>query len=184
MRFFKLPTERLAVLGILMASASIVGCDRATSVASPVVGAVALARSTDNLEHAYFDGRVVTWQFPSGSSSDQNELVLGCFRAGPDFNTHANGPRGRLYAVFLEGANQHSCPDGTDVHDHILSAIPGSPNYSTQWELLEVWPGPSFDPGIMPITSEAALLAAEKLGQVVIIDDEIVLHAVVVSDGQ
>jgi hypothetical protein len=139
-----------------------------------------LQRTDDATELGYFDGAVYRWQFPSGGSDDQNELVLDCFRAGPDMNAHANAPRGRLYALFLPGANQHSCPDGSEVHDHILSGVPGT-TFATEWELLDAQPGPNFDPAIMPLTSEAALLWAAKLGQVIITDDEVVLHAVVLG---
>jgi len=66
-------------------------------------------------------------------------------------------------------------------HDHILSAVPGAPGYSTLWDLWEAWPGPNFDPAIMPITSEAALLAAAAAQQVVLLDDQLPLHAVVIG---
>ncbi len=135
-------------------------------------------------EVAYFDGQVYAWQFPSQSSNKQNELVFDCFHLGVDVTGRVAPHVNRLYAVFLPGANQHSCPDGTEVHDHILSAIPGSPGYSSVWDLMEVWPGPSFDPSIMPITSEQALLAAATAGQVVILDDQFPLHAVVTGPAQ
>jgi hypothetical protein len=141
--------------------------------------ALLLSPAGSSGELGYFDGKVYRWQFPSGVSNNQNELLLDCFRAGPDLSGHPSGALGRLYAVFLPGANQHSCPDGTVVHDHILSAVPGSPGYETRWELWEAVPGPEIGSATLPITSEAALLHAAQLGQVLLQDDQIVLLAVV-----
>ena len=80
----------------------------------------------------------------------------------------------------------HSCPDGSDMHNHILSTLPGSPGYATQLELLEVWPGPNFaqSPPAMPIESEAALFEARDKGAVVIFSDEVALHAVVTGPAK
>jgi hypothetical protein len=123
------------------------------------------------------DGQVVT------ASDNQNELiVLGCFRAGPDFTDHAHdATSATLYALFLPGADQHACPDGTQAHDHIVSAVPGSPGYATLWNLKAVVPGPAFNQSIMPITSERALLNAEAFGQVVIMDTGVPLKGVIVG---
>ena len=153
-------------------------CESAPSLIAPPTMRPAFTHSTDATETGYFNGVVYSWQFPSQGSNDQNELIVECFHLGPD-NNWPNGKVGTLYAVFLPGANQHSCPDGTVVHDHILSAVPGTSGYSTKWDLKEAWPGPNFNPSIMPITSEAALLSAAQLGQVIILDDELILEAVV-----
>ena len=138
-----------------------------------------LTQSTDEGETGYFDGTIYKFQFPSQNSNNQNELIVDCFHLGSDINGHADGPRAILYAVFLPGSHMHSCPDGSVLHDHLLSAVPGSPGYATQWELMEVWPGNNFDPSIVPIKSTAALQSAVDLGQVIVLDDELVLHAVV-----
>lgn len=172
------PLRLVGAAGLLL-----VGCDSGPRVAAPTAVRPSLSRSAESEEVAYADGKVVRWQFPSGSSNDQNELVIVCFRAGPDMTTHASVPRGRLYAVFLPGVTQHACPDGSVLHDHILSAVPSDPSYSTQWELWDVVPGPNFSPGIVPITSESALLAAATAGMVELIDDELVVHAVVTDRG-
>jgi len=65
-----------------------------------------------------------------------------------------------------------------------LSAVPGTQGYATLWHLFEVWPDENFSPSIMPITSEAALLNAVSLKQVMLIDDEIILKANVIGPGQ
>jgi hypothetical protein len=95
-----------------------------------------------------------------------------------------SGSVGRLYAIFLPGATLHSCPDGSDLHDHLLSAVPGTPGYSAFWDLVEVWPDVNFVPSIMPITSVEALDDALAKHQVFLIDDEIILHAVVLGPAE
>jgi hypothetical protein len=183
------PTFSSACLVVGFALAGL-GCaggrDIAAPAVRPTVGTSSLERSPDATEVGYFNGLVYRWQFPSGGSNDQRELVLpDCFRVGPDFTLHTDGgPVAVLYAIFLPGANQHSCPDGSDIHDHVLSAVPGTAGYATLWDLKEVWPGENFTPSIMPITSESALLQAEKLHQVMLIDDEILLKANVLGPGQ
>jgi hypothetical protein len=174
-----------AAQAILMGVAvSLVGCDSGSRVLAPMSIRPSRDVSTEAEELAYADGKVFRWIFPSGSSNNQNELIIACFRAGPDMTEHANAPRGRLYAVFLPGVTQHACPDGSVLHDHILSAVPGDASYSTEWELWDVVPGPNFSPAIVPITSEASLLAAEQSGMVELIDDALVVHAAVIGPGR
>jgi hypothetical protein len=180
---------RLLTACVAVVASALTACDQGPHPLTPAVGArlgspgdASLARASDEIEHGYINGSLVSWQFPSSYGNNQNELVLpDCFRVGPDLTDHpATGHVGRLYAAFLPGATLHSCPDGSDLHDHILSGGPGSEN-TTLWDLIEAWPTATFDPSIMPITSEAALLAAVAAGQVVLIDDQILLHAVVIG---
>lgn len=182
MRPFSVVT-RAAPTTLIGAAVLLLACDGTARVVSPTSIRPSLGVSAESDEIAYADGQVFRWQFPSGTSSNQNELIIVCFRAGPDITEHANAPRGRLYAVFLPGVTQHACPDGSVLHDHILSAVPGDASYGTQWELWDVVPGPNFSPTIVPIMSESALLAAEKAGMVELIDDELVVHAVVTGPG-
>jgi hypothetical protein len=176
--------------GVILALAA-AGCDDNRDVAAPSAarlapGAPSLDRAPDATEPGYYNGLVYTFQFPSGGSNDQRELVLpDCFRVGPDFTQHAaEGSVATLYALFLPGANQHECPGGIDVHDHVLSAVPGSPGYATLWDLKEVLPGENANDLVMPITSEAALFHARDLKQVIIVDDEILLKANVIGPGR
>ena len=163
----------------LFLALSLGACGDASRVAAPPAATLRMTKSTDAGETGYFNGTIYKFQFPSQNSNNQNELIVDCFRLGSDINGHANGPRAVLYAIFLPGASMHSCPDGSIMHDHLLSAVPGSPGYATQWELKEVWPGDNFIPSIVPIKSNAALQSAVDLGQVIVLDDEIVLHLVV-----
>jgi len=142
-----------------------------------------MARDPEATEVGYFNGIVYRWQFPSAGSNNQNELVLpDCFRVGPDFTTRdVHAAVGVLYALFLPNSDQHACPDGGDLHDHVLSAVPGEPGGSTFWDLQEVIEGPNWTPAVGKLTSEAGIKAAAALGQVIIIDDEIILHAVVLG---
>jgi hypothetical protein len=177
----------LRVLPIVLAASATLtlACDN-TLDPSRRPQAARFSRSPEATELGYYSGSLYRWQFPSGTSDNQNELVLpDCFRVGPDFTRH-NGPTpsGRLYAIFLPGATLHSCPDGSDLHDHLLSAVSGTAGYSTFWDLVEVWPDVNFDPAIMPITSEEALDDAVAKHQVFLIDDEITLHAVVLGPAQ
>jgi hypothetical protein len=177
------------VIGAVVAS-TLAACDQSPGPLAPAAGTSfgasskvpSLDRTTSEIELGYLNGSLVSWQFPSGNSNNQNELVLpDCFRVGPDLTNHpATGHVGRLYAAFLPGATLHSCPDGSDLHDHILSGGPGAEN-TTLWDLIEAWPTATFDPAIMPIRSEAALLEAVAAKQVVLIDDQILLHAVVLG---
>lgn len=179
-----IPLSKAEVVVLALCGSLLAGCGGSPRLTGPALPShPSLQRSADATEVSYYNGLVYRWQFPSGGSSDQNELVLpDCFRAGPDFTQHTQfGQVARLYALFLPGATQHSCPDGSDLHDHVLSDVPGTPGYATLWDLIEAWPGPNFNPAIMPITSEDALLNAARLGQVIIIDDQIVLHAAVIG---
>ena len=182
------PIRSAALIGALVLLA---GCDQthdASAVAAPRHPTPSTSRASASKdkdgESGYYNGRVYSWSFPSGSSNNQNQLIVDCFHLGVDITSRTPSNVGRLYAVFLDGAHQHSCPDGTILHDHILSSVPGAPEYTTVWDLMEAWPGPNFDPGIMPITSEEALLAAVGAGQVVLIDDQLLLHAVVTGPAQ
>ena len=172
-------TKWLGAIALALGSTLAMGCQgESRPVVPSAVRPMLMVAGGAGENGAYFNGRLYKWTFPSSKGSDQRELVFGCFRVGVDMIDRAQ-PRARLYALFLPGATMHACPDGSDKHDHILSAVPGSPGYATQFGLLEVWPGPNFDPSIVPIKSEADLFAAEQAGQVVIIDDEVALHAVV-----
>lgn len=172
------------ILATVILASTVAACEGSHDVNSPRIQSPSFDRAPDATEVTYYNGAVYRFQFPSSGSNNQNELlILDCnFRVGPDFTSHAhNESTTTLYALFLPGAAQHACPDGTNVHDHILSAVPGSPGYSTLWGLKAVVPGPSFVQSIMPITSEPALLNAEALGQVVIVDTGLLLKAVVIG---
>ena len=148
-------------------------------------------------EIAYFNGQVYNWAFPSQFGKDPLEMTFACFKIGlampPSVTPRATDS---LFSVFADGATQHHCPPGSDlpaseeaglVHDHIISAVPGSPGWSPDWLSFTVTPGPNFDPSIMPLTSIAAIKAAAADGEVIISQDMIddahpfTLHATVLG---
>jgi hypothetical protein len=81
----------------------------------------------------------------------------------------------------VPGVTQHSCPDGTQAHDHVLSAVPGTPGYTGAWRLIIVIPGPNFDVNDMPYTSVAAVEAGVSAGKLMLQDPGIELLAPVVE---
>jgi len=121
-------------------------------------------------EFAYYNGQLYELRGPSADSNNSNQFVFGCFHLGPNLNDNPTGPTATIYAVIAEGASLDSCPDGSQKHDHIISAVPGTPGYSTVWKLKVVTEGPNFDPAIMPVTSEQALMDALAAGQLVNVD--------------
>lgn len=178
---------RILIPLLLAATAALAGCE--SQPASPTRADLLSSTTHDgNVELAWFNGQVYHWAFPSQYGNTPKELLIDCnpgdgyFHAGlllPP-TVPANGTM-KMYAVFLQGATQHSCPDGSFKHDHVLSAVPGTMGYSPQWAIFDVDPGPNFDPAIMPLTSEVAILNAAANGQVIVIDDQIVFHATVLG---
>jgi hypothetical protein len=132
--------------------------------------AVAGTGSGTGSEVGYYNGEVYEFIMPSSNSSNPNQFVFTCYSLGPNFTDSPAEPTGTLYAILVEGATQGSCPDGSDKHDHILSTVPGEPGYTPVWNVKIVLAGPNFDPGIMPVTSEQALMAAVNAGQLFIVD--------------
>ena len=63
-----------------------------------------------------------------------------------------------------------TCPDGTLRHDHVLSAVPGSPRYSGTWHIVLATPGATFVASAMPYTSVAAVLTGVAAGELVLTD--------------
>lgn len=144
-----------------------------------ILGAIPAAAG-QGAEAAYFDGTIVHFQLPSSESANRNDLVIGCYQAGPDLSRASRPAPARLYALFVPGATQHTCPDGTQEHDHVLSAVPGTPGYSGAWALIIVSPGPNFDTADMPYTSVAAIQAGVAAGKLVLADSGLQLLAPVV----
>ena len=116
---------------------------------------------------AYYDGQVVTVMMgPGGNSSNPHQIPHACFGLGPDFSGTARAADvPLLYIVMAPGATQMACPDGTGLHDMVLTAVPGDPGYNAVVQLVVCRPGPSFDAGAMPYTSSAAVEAGIAAGQ-------------------
>ena len=132
------------------------------------------------VETAYYNGQTVHFQLPSSESANPNQLQIGCYNVGPDLAQTSRPAPARFYALFVPGVTQHSCPDGTQAHDHVLSAIPGTPDYTGAWTLIIVSPGPNFDIADMPYTSVAEIQAGVNAGKLALTDSGIEILAPVV----
>ena len=126
-------------------------------------------------EFAYYNGQLYGLHIPSEGSSNPNQFTFFCYSLGPDLTDKPAGPTATMYAILAEGASLDSCPDGSDKHDHLISAVPGMPGYAPRWNIKIVVEGPNFDASIMPVTSEQALLVAVDVGQLVIVDPPVPL---------
>jgi hypothetical protein len=184
----KIHHAALPLAALVGAAVVLLSCESASSIGAPRVSGLTEnpAPSTNTApvhtsELAFFEGALYEWMSPAGSSSDPNQLVRACFHLGPDLTGHANGPAGRLYAIVVPGATQHACPDGSRRHDHVLSAVPGTPGYVPRWVLINVVPGPNFTQDIMPLTSEEAVLAAASSGKLTIIQTGVTILGPVIG---
>jgi len=139
-----------AVLALLALSTSAVMADTDSGAAN---------------EFAYFNGQLYGLHIPSEDSNNSNQFTFFCYSLGPDLTDKPAGPTGTMYAILAKGASLDSCPDGSDKHDHLISAVPGVPGYAPRWNIKIVVEGPNFDASIIPVTSEQALLAAVDAGQ-------------------
>jgi hypothetical protein len=132
-------------------------------------------------EQLYYNGESYLAINPGGHSANPNQLVFECFNLGPDLNdTSADATRSlpTLYAVLWPGATQHRCPDGTFTHDHVATALPGTPGFSPHWRAVFVIP--VSEDVALPLTSSAAIEAAAQAGQVVLIDTGLIINGPVV----
>jgi hypothetical protein len=149
-------------------------------VAAP---ALALAPAgTLEYEPSYFEGGQVVIQIPGAKSQNANQAHFANFALGPDLarsSRAASAPP--LYVVLAPGATQVACPDGTLRHDHVLSAVPGSPGYAGTWRIVLATPGITFDVSNMPYTSVSAVLAGVAARELVLTDTGIDFVAPVVG---
>ena len=74
------------------------------------------------IEPAYYNGDEIGLLVPSGSSNNPNQVVSACFYLGPGHRS--SEPTSTLYALFVPGATQFSCQDGSRLH---LSLVAPSP---------------------------------------------------------
>lgn len=149
-----------------------------SAIAIAIAVVPAAARS---VEDGYYNGHVVQFQLPGSDSANPNQTIIGCYHAGPNITESSRPAPAKLYALFVPGVTQHSCPDGSLAHDHVLSTAPGSPGYSGAWSLIQVVPGPNFSVADMPYTSEAAVLTGAAAGKLVLIPTGINLLAPVIG---
>ena len=149
------------------------------AVAALLTAATAASSKDVLIEPAYYEGAEVGLLVPSGSSANPHQVMSGCFRLGPAHQ--GQEATAALYALFVPGATQFSCPDGSRVHDHVITAAPGDPGYTGAWTVVLVTPGPNFDIGDMPYTSEAEVLAGVAAGELVLTDTGFSFRAPLVS---
>lgn len=131
--------------------------------------AVALATHSKQPEvfPAYYDGEIrQVMMGPGGNSNNPNQAPSPCWGLGPDFSQSERAADVPLfYTLFVPGASQMMCPDGTRVHDMVLTAVPGDASYNGAVQLVRCVSGPNFDIADMPYTSaqqvEAAIAAGE-----------------------
>lgn len=122
---------------------------------------------------AYYQDSVVSFMMgPSGNSSNPNQVLGGvnCFGLGPDMSgTSRRSDVPIMYTLFVPGATQMSCPDGTLRHDMVLTAVPGDPGYQPAVRIVRCLPGPNWaNPAIgpaFPYTSAAEVQAAIASGK-------------------
>jgi hypothetical protein len=149
------------------------------SVAALLTAATAASSKDVLIEPAYYDGDEVGLLVPSGSSNNRNQVVSGCFHLGPQHRS--SEATSTLYALFVPGATQFSCPDRSRSHDHVITTAPGDPGYTGAWTVVRVDPGANFDIGNMPYTTEAGVLAGVAAGELVLTETGFSFRAPVVS---
>ncbi|MDQ4132325.1 MAG: hypothetical protein M3179_03770, partial [Actinomycetota bacterium] len=116
---------------------------------------------------AYYHDTVVSFLMgPSGNSENPHQPP-GCFGLGPDMtDTSRRGDVPIMYALFVPGATQMSCPGGARMHDMVLTAVPGDPGYQPAVRVRGCERGLKFSAADFPFTSTAEVeagIAAEQL---------------------
>lgn len=122
---------------------------------------------------AYYNDTVVSFMMgPSGNSANPNQVFGGvnCFGLGPNVaetSRRANVPI--MYTLFVPGATQMSCPDGTLRHDMVLTSVPGDPGYQPAVRIVRCVPGPNWaNPAVgpaFPFTSASEVQMAIASGK-------------------
>ena len=174
------------LIGFLLIALIAAGaCDRPNTLGGPstsappsVLGDVTGVTQGSLLEPVYYDGRELIAVLAAAASSDPSQLHVLCFNFGHDFNpTDQDQLADPVYIIFAPGAHQHSCPDGSVVHDHVVGVAPGDPGYTGFYRITPVFALENFNPGRMPITSVAAMQAAVDVGEMTITPPLFVIHS-------
>lgn len=151
------------------------------AIAGILISAPALAGT--RVEEGYYNGQTVRFIQPAVFSADPNGGTFACFGVGPDL-TRANrsAVTPTLYVILNDFATQDHCDgDATALrHDHVLSTVPGQPDYTGSWTLILAVPGPSFDASDMPFTSVAEVQSGVAAGELVLQDPGVTMIAPVV----
>ncbi len=117
---------------------------------------------------AYYEDEVVSVMMgPSGNSANLNQVIFECWGVGPDVSK-GKSPKElpEFYALFVPGATQMYCPDGTTfMHDMVATAVPGDPGYNPKVQVIGCGPGVAFDVSKMPYKSASAVEAGITAGE-------------------
>ncbi len=104
---------------------------------------------------------------PGGKQPEPEPGPSPCWGLGPNFSeTNRSADVPVFYTLFVPGATQLMCPDGTRVHDMVPTAVPGDRNYNGAVRLVRCTPGMNFEVADMPHTSAAEVdagIAAREL---------------------
>lgn len=149
-------------------------------VAAPAV-ALATHGKGPEVFPAYYDGATrFIMMGPSGNSENPNQVPSACFGVGPDFSqTSRSASVPIFYTLFVPGATQMACPNGTSKHDMVLTAVPGDPGYNAAVQAVRCLPGPSFSVADMPYTSAAEVEAGRAAGKLTCSPTRVLLSPVV-----
>lgn len=165
--------NRRLLIAMLLGATFLLPGGTATALAPP---------GTLEYEPSYYEGQTVVLQIPSATSVNPNQAHFACFALGPDLSSaDRDAPAPTLYVILTPGATQVACPDGTLRHDHVLSAAPGTSEYSGAWTIVLAVPGPAFDVTKMPYTSAAAVEAGVATGELTLVGTGIVFVAPIVG---
>jgi hypothetical protein len=149
-------------------------------VAAPAV-ALATHGKGPEVFPAYYEGTTrFVMMGPSGNSENPNQAPSACFGLGPDFSqTSRSASVPIFYTLFVPGATQMACPNGTSRHDMVLTAVPGDPGYNAAVQAVRCFPGPSFSVAEMPYTSAAEVEAGIAAGKLACSPTRVLLSPVV-----
>ncbi|HWI05952.1 MAG TPA: hypothetical protein VNT54_00375 [Solirubrobacteraceae bacterium] len=133
------------------------------------VPAAALATHGNQPEKfpAYYEDQVrQVMMGPSGNSQNPNQAPSPCWGLGPNFSqTNRSADVPIFYTLFVPGATQMMCPNGSLTHDMVLTAVPGDPGYNGAVQLVRCGKGPNFATAdTMPYTSAQEVEAGIAAG--------------------
>lgn len=117
---------------------------------------------------------------PASNSENPNQAQAACYQIGPDFSgTSRSADVPVLYALFVPGATQMSCANGTRVHDMVLTAVPGDEGYNAAVLLTRCVAGPNFSIADMPYDSAEEVEAGIAAGKLTCMPIRVALAPVV-----
>lgn len=130
---------------------------------------------------AFYEGTIrQVLMSPASNSHNPNQARAGCYQVGPDFSgTSRSADAPVMYTLFVPGATQMSCADGTRVHDMVLTAVPGDAGYNAAVLLTRCVAGPNFSPADMPYDSAGEVEAGIAAGKLICTPIRVALAPVV-----